>query len=147
MQMRDVALTEALVACQQHRVRTEAESVPVAHCAGRALAEGLQARMAGLPMSDTASMDGFAVRAGGRWLRVVGSTAPDSPDGCSWARRRRRVSTGDARRCGLQVAAVSTPPCTSDFGGYPARWSRAYVRRAGEVIMEGVLMLPCPGWC
>jgi molybdopterin molybdotransferase len=143
--MRDIALSEALELCGRHRVETGSEAVPVRDAAGRVLAEDVRAA-ADIPTGDSSAMDGWAVRAADTpgWVRVVGEhraghgAAVRVTEGTAV-----RISTGALVPEGAD-AVVRLEECTAhgDLLEVPVEVRPGRdVRRRGEVIMRGVLML------
>lgn len=127
----------------------ETEMVPLAQLADRILAAPVHAA-ADLPAADCSAMDGYAVRhadlAGGARLRLVGTALAGAPfAGAVDAGQCVRITTGatlptgadtvviqeDVARHDDAIALTAEPPVVG-----------ANVRRAGEEIRRGELLLP-----
>jgi molybdopterin molybdotransferase len=147
--VRDVTLEHALDLARRHAVRTEAEDVPVASAAGRRLAAAVTAR-ADLPSADVSAMDGFAVRAADApgTLRVSGESAAGSPPAAAIGPgEAARISTGAALPQGAD-AVVPVERAGEEDGGVlvPAVAAGEHVRRRGEVIERGAVLLEAGAW-
>lgn len=149
--------TEGLLPLEAARARMreqvcpvpETELIPLAQLAGRILATAIHAE-ADLPAADCSAMDGYALRqadlAPGVPLRVIGTALAGAPfGGAVGSGECVRITTGallpagadtvviqeDVERGGDAIALTVEPPAAG-----------ANVRRAGEEIRRGELLLP-----
>ena len=147
--MRDVTLEHAQELARAAAIRTEPEDVPVAAAAGRRLAADVRA-LADLPSQDVSAMDGYAVRAAdapGSPLLVGESAAGEPFEGAIGPGEAVRISTGAALPPGAD--AVARREDASEEGGrvhLPAVAAGDHVRRRGEVIGAGAVLLGAGAW-
>lgn len=143
--MRDVTLTEALALCAANRIPATEESVPVGEAAGRVLAREVIAAV-DLPSADSAAMDGLAVRSAdtpGTLVTVGEHRAGHPGEVVLGPGQAARISTGAVMPRGADAVVRreevgGTPQATEVPGVAPGR----DVRRRGEVITAGELLLP-----
>ena len=143
--MRDVTLTQALAACAEQRILPPEEAIPVADAAGRILSRDVVASV-DLPSADSAAMDGLAVR------------SRDTPGVVAVSGEHRAGHPGEVRLGPGQAARISTGAVmpegadavvrreevrgTPDAAEVPGVASGRDVRRRGEVITAGAVLMP-----
>jgi len=127
----------------------ETEMVPLAQLADRILAASVHAT-ADLPAADCSAMDGYAVRhadlAPGARLRLVGTALAGAPfAGAVDAGQCVRITTGATLPAGAETVVIQEDVARHDdaiaLTAEPPV-AGANVRRAGEEIRRGELLLP-----
>jgi molybdopterin molybdotransferase len=147
--VRDATLQQALELARANAVGTEAEEVPVAAAAGRRLAADVTAR-ADLPGEDASAMDGYAIRAADApgELAVAGESAAGAPLSRGLAPgSAARISTGARLPPGAD--AVVRREDAVERGArvrVPAAAPGDHVRRRGEVLAAGAVLLAAGAW-
>lgn len=124
-----------------------AESIGMAECAGRVLAEAFRA-VSDLPRFDQSAMDGYAVRLGdltpGGWLPVTGRTAAGEAPAMLTAGGAHRIMTGALLPEGADAVIPQESICDRgdviELAGLPV--IGAHIRRRGEDIQAGQALIP-----
>jgi molybdopterin molybdotransferase len=140
-----LSFDQALLVARERAARLEAELVPIAHAAGRRLAEDIPARV-DLPGFTGSAMDGYAVRAQDLpgTVRIVGESAAGAAWGGQLARAEAvRISTGGPMPDGAD-AVVRLEDAREQDGALSVDRTIATgrdVRERGEVIRRGQMLL------
>lgn len=127
----------------------ETELVPLAQLADRILSAPVHAT-ADLPAVDCSAMDGYALRhadlAAGARLQVVGTALAGAPwAGAIGSRECVRITTGAALPAGADTVVIQEDVVRQGDAialAVPAPAPGANVRRAGEDVARGALLLP-----